>query len=104
MEELMATYMVFHNRVHNRPQMQEYLPKALPTLAPYKHEILVFEESSKVFEGQTNLPRTIVVKFESRDVALAWYNSPEYQAVLPMRLGATEGFAVLVDGFVAPRS
>jgi len=31
---------------------------------------------------------------------MAWYNSPEYQAVCPLRLEATEGFAVVVDGFV----
>jgi uncharacterized protein (DUF1330 family) len=29
---------------------------------------------------------------------MAWYNSPAYQEVLPLRLAATEGFAVLVDG------
>ena len=96
----MSAYFVFHNRIQNAKQMQEYVAKALPTLAPYKHEILVFEANSTVIEGSTNLPRTIVVKFDSREAAMAWYNSPEYQAVLPMRLAATEGFAVLVDGFV----
>ena len=38
------------------------------------------------------------MKFDSRDAALAWYNSPAYQEVLSLRLDATEGFAVLVDG------
>jgi uncharacterized protein (DUF1330 family) len=33
---------------------------------------------------------------------MAWYNSPAYQEVLPLRLAATEGFGVLVDGFVPP--
>jgi hypothetical protein len=45
-----------------------------------------------------------VIKFESRDTALAWYNCAEYQTLLPLRLAATEGFGVLVDGYAAPRA
>jgi uncharacterized protein (DUF1330 family) len=67
-------------------------------MAPYNPEMLVFAEHAEVIEGQTNLPRTIVLKFDSRDAAMAWYNSPAYQEVLPLCLEATEGFAVLVDG------
>jgi uncharacterized protein (DUF1330 family) len=78
--------------------MQEYLSKVRETMAPYNPEILVFAENSEVLEGQTNLPRTVVLRFDSRDTALAWYNSPAYQELLPLRLAATEGFAVLVDG------
>ena len=94
----MAAYFVFHNRVHNPEKMQEYLRKARETLAPYNPEVLVFAENSEVIEGNTNLPRTIVFKFDSRDAAMAWYNSPKYQEVLPLRLEATDGYAVLVDG------
>jgi uncharacterized protein (DUF1330 family) len=35
---------------------------------------------------------------------MAWYNSPAYQEFLPLRLAATEGFGVLVDGFVPAAS
>jgi uncharacterized protein (DUF1330 family) len=101
-EELMAAYFVWHNRIHNAEKMQEYIPKALETLAPYHPEVLVLDENSQVIEGNTHWPRTIVIKFESRDAAMAWYNSPAYQEVLPLRLAATEGFGVLVDGFVPP--
>jgi uncharacterized protein (DUF1330 family) len=79
----MSAYFVIHNRVHDAEKMQEYIPKALETMAPYKPEVLVFDENSDVIEGSTNLPRTIVVRFRSRDDAMAWYNSPEYQAVCP---------------------
>ncbi len=94
----MAVYFVNHNRIHDPEKMREYLSKAGATLAPYNHEKLVFSENSEVIEGNTHLPRTIVIKFDSRDDAMAWYNSPAYQEVLPLRLAATEGYAVLVDG------
>jgi len=96
----MSAYFVFHNRVHNAAKMQEYIPRALETMGPYNPEVLVLEEHSEVIEGSTNLPRTIVIRFRSRDDAMAWYKSADYQAVCPIRLEATEGFAVLVDGFV----
>ena len=97
-----AAYLVFHNRVTNTEKMQEYLAQVGETLTAYDPEILVFAEHAEVIEGQTDLPRTIVLKFDSREAALAWYHSPAYQKVLPLRLEATEGFAVLVDGFVPP--
>ena len=37
--------------------------------------------------------------FKSRADAESWYNSPEYQAIRPLRLAAIEGYAVLVDEF-----
>ncbi len=94
----MAAYLVFHNRVHDAEKLKEYVSKVGGTLAPHHHEILVFSEHAEVIEGDTHLPRTIVLKFDSHDDAMAWYNSPAYHEVLPLRLEATEGYAVLVDG------
>ena len=96
----MSAYFVLHNRIRDARKLQEYIPKAFETMAPYNPEVLVLDEHSEVIEGSTNLPRTIIVKFASREEAMTWYNSPEYRAVLPLRLEATEGFAVLVDGFM----
>jgi uncharacterized protein (DUF1330 family) len=98
----MAAYFVFHNRVLDAQKLQEYIPKAIETFAPYNPELLVLDESSQVMEGSADLPRTVVIKFATREDALAWYRSPAYQAVLPLRLAATEGLCFLVDGLVAP--
>jgi uncharacterized protein (DUF1330 family) len=37
----------------------------------------------------------VIVEFESTAAAKAWYDSPEYQAVVGKRLAATQGFAVI---------
>lgn len=99
----MAAYFVVHDRVKDAKKLHEYIGKAHETMAPYKPELLVADENSTVLEGKTDLPRTIVFKFDTREAAMAWYNSPEYQAILPLRLEATEGYALLVDGFVFPQ-
>jgi uncharacterized protein (DUF1330 family) len=97
----MPAYFVLHNRIRDARMMQEYIPKALATMAPYNAEVLVVDERSQVVEGSTELPRTIVIRFASRADAMAWYDSPAYRAVLPLRLEATDGYVVLVDG-IAP--
>ena len=94
----MSAYFIMHNRIRDEGKLQEYRSKAFETMTAYDYEMLIFDENSHVIEGETNLTRTIVFKFDSRDAMMTWYNSPEYQEVLPLRLEATEGFSVIVDG------
>jgi uncharacterized protein (DUF1330 family) len=96
----MTAYFIFHNRITDPSKMQEYIPKAFASLLPYEPEFLALDENSHIVEGSTDLPRTIVIKFKSRSDAQAWYDSPEYRAALPLRLDATEGIAMIVDGYV----
>ncbi len=94
----MSAYFVFHNLVHDAKKNREYTSLAGETLTPYHPEILVFADHSEVIEGATPLPRTVVIRFDSHEAAMAWYNSPAYQEVRHLRLEATEGYAVLVEG------
>ena len=95
----MAAYMLFHSRVVDREKMQEYLSKVMPTFEPYDPEVVVLEEDSAVLEGESPFPRTVVIRFDSREKALAWYNCAEYGEVRHLRQEATEGYALLCDGF-----
>ena len=95
----MPAYFVFRNRITDNEALQAYIPKAVETMGPYGAELVVLDEKSEIKEGSSDLGRTVILKFESRERAEAWYNSPEYQKVLPERLGASEGYALLVDGF-----
>jgi uncharacterized protein (DUF1330 family) len=94
----MSAYIVFHNRIHDAEKNREYTSLAGQTLTPYHAEILIFSDHSEVIEGATPLPRTVVIRFDSRESAMAWYSSPAYLKVRPLRLEATEGYAVLVEG------
>ncbi len=94
----MAAYFVWHNRIRDAEKMQQYIPKALELLARHGAEVVVFDEGGHCLEGNAPGPRTIVIKFASRDAAMTWYNCEEYRELRPLRLAATEGFGVLVDG------
>jgi uncharacterized protein (DUF1330 family) len=99
----MAAYFIFRHKVLDSDTLNnDYLPKAIETLGPYQPEVLVVDEDIEVIEGSTADTRTVVLKFKDKETAKQWYNSPEYQAVVGIRLGAIDGVAVLCEGFVPP--
>ena len=85
--------------------MTEALVGAKVEAARRKGKLLVLDPASEQLEGQGAGAQTVVLEFESKDKAKEIYESGDYQAVLPTRLGATtDHFAVLVDGFTPPGS
>jgi len=41
--------------------------------------------SPKAIEGGRFASRVIVIEFDSPEQVMAWYNCPEYQAIVPIR-------------------
>jgi uncharacterized protein (DUF1330 family) len=39
-----------------------------------------------------------VLRFATKAAAKAWYESPEYQAILHLRMDNTEGIGVIAEG------
>ncbi len=72
-----------------------------PTLSKYGAKVLVAGPGSEV-EGPARHV-TIVIEFDSVETARAWYDDPEYQAILPGRLdNSTNGSAIIAPAFVPP--
>ena len=97
----MATYVIFNNVVTDAQKMAKYVGRAFELIEASGGEVLVFDEESTILEGDSGLPRTIVLRFNSRDEAEAWYHSPAYREILPLRLEATVGTARIVDDYSA---
>ena len=97
----MAAYMIFTHKVTDADTLNnDYLPRAVETLGPYAPEICVVDENVEIFEGDSDDTRTVVLKFKDRDEAKRWYNSPEYQAIVNLRLNSVTGArGVLCDSF-----
>ena len=98
----MAAYLIFTHKVIDADTLNnDYLPKAVETLGPYAPEILIVDQDIEVIEGDSGHTRTVMLKFRDRDEAKRWCNSPEYQAIVGLRLNAIEGaHAVLCDEFL----
>ena len=88
----MAYYFVANYDVTNMDMYKEYQKKAGPTIMKYGGRPVVVDHKPNDIEGSAS-KMLIVLKFDSEDALNQWYNSPEYQEILPLRLDATEGWA-----------
>jgi len=100
----MTAYLIVNYNIDDSDAYKEYQKGAGPALKIGSDaKLLALDHKSERLEGDTAASQTVVIEFESKEAAKAIYESGDYQAVLPTRLGATSShFAVLVDGFVMP--
>jgi len=94
----MPVYVVVQGRIENRDMLGEYIGKALPTIAANGGRVIGFDETPEVVEGEISHPRTVILEFDDREAFRRWYDSAEYQEVLPLRLESTPGTLIVVDG------
>jgi uncharacterized protein (DUF1330 family) len=95
-----AVYTITQIRVDDWEAYKVYQRAAVPMLQKHGCEVIADEKAPTVLEGEWFGPRTIVLKWASEEAALGWYNSPEYQAILPGRLAASMANLVLVRALV----
>ena len=93
-----AAYLVSHSEVHDPALMQEYAKLAGPTSGPYGGELLASSTEVAHMDGAWKPSRLVIFRFPSMEKAKAWYNSPEYQAIVDMRLKAAHSSLVFVEG------
>ena len=53
--------------------------------------LLVYDHDQNDIEGKSG-QILIILEFESETAALAFYNSPEYQAIVDLRVNASKGW------------
>jgi uncharacterized protein (DUF1330 family) len=92
----MSVYLVVNSTIDDPVLLDEYVSAAGATLGTVPLKLLAIDVGSKTIEGEPAGPRTVILEFESEDDFHAWYDSPEYQAIIGKRHAATTGFAVLV--------
>ena len=97
----MSAYFIASYRITDPAGYEPYVPAVIPTLQAHGCEVLAADYTSQAIEGEPNAV-TVILKFASKEAALAWYNSPEYQAIIHLRTDNTEGTAVLVDQWSPP--
>jgi uncharacterized protein (DUF1330 family) len=80
--------------------IKKYGEKVGATLAPFNghYHFVVAGAKPQGFDGEA--PQGIVViAFDNAEQARAWYDSPAYQAIKPIRQSAVKGRMFIVEGF-----
>jgi uncharacterized protein (DUF1330 family) len=95
----MAAYVIVGVDVSEPEAYSDYAREVPGTLEPYGGRFLVRGGAWSTLEGEWPSSRIVVLEFSSLDRATAWHESPEYQAILPIRQqNAKTHFMVAVEG------
>jgi len=78
-------------------EIVEYLQRIDATLAPFGGRFIVHGATPSALEGSAP-GSPIVIEFPSVKRARAWYDSPGYREILPLRTRNSRSTAYLVDG------
>ena len=97
----MTAYAIAHLRT---PQLNadvvDYIERIQATLDPFAGRFLVHGGDVDVREGEW--PGTIVIiEFPDAQAAGAWYESPAYQEILPLRTNHIDSVALIAQGVPA---
>jgi uncharacterized protein (DUF1330 family) len=94
----MTAYAIAHLRPTGmNSEIIEYIDRIQQTMDPFGGRFLVHMAEVEVVEG--DWPGTVVLlSFPDVETARAWYKSPAYQEILPLRTRHIAGDIVLVDG------
>jgi uncharacterized protein (DUF1330 family) len=94
----MAAYFIVNAHITDPDGLARYRAAVQPSFEGRDVKVLVSTNDATTIEGTPAGERAVVLEFPDRAAALDWYHSDVYQEIVGMRLAATEGFAILVDG------
>jgi uncharacterized protein (DUF1330 family) len=94
----MLAYLVVELDITNPEGMAAYREAVPATLAQYGGRFLVRGGVTELIEGGPEPKRIVVLEFANAAAIKRWYNSPEYQKILPGRLENSTGRAFIVEG------
>jgi uncharacterized protein (DUF1330 family) len=98
----MSTYLINHLRIPGgipNGDALSYLEQVEGTARPYGGTWLANGEVSVVEGAWPGL--AVLMEFPSREASEQWYNSPEYQRILPLRVNNAISDIVLIDSLPA---
>ena len=94
----MPAYFVAEVEVTNPEGYEPYRALAGASIAQYGGRFLVRGGKVEMIEGGPAPQRVVITEFADVEAARRWYNSPEYQAALPIRLANSRGRSFIVEG------
>jgi uncharacterized protein (DUF1330 family) len=94
----MSAYFVVELEIANPEAMEPYRAAVPATIEQYGGRFLTRGGSTELIEGGPEPKRIVIVEFADKAAFRRWYDSPEYQKILPGRLDNSTGRAFVVEG------
>ncbi|MEC7828989.1 MAG: DUF1330 domain-containing protein [Actinomycetota bacterium] len=93
----MSVYFVVQEEVKDQEGLEEYMTAAKSSKLA-RGRALAVDNDVVAIEGEWHGSRLVILEFEDEEAFREWYESPEYQNALPLRLAATDSRGALVKG------
>jgi uncharacterized protein (DUF1330 family) len=94
----MPAYFVVELEITNLEAMAPYREAMPATLTQYGGKFLTRGGATELIEGGPPPKRIVILEFPDAAAVKRWYNSPEYQKILPNRLANSQARAFIVEG------
>lgn len=95
----MAAYVINEIVVTEPERFQTYADQVPAILAQYGGVYVIRGGAPERVDGPEPPHKLVVLRFESREAARAWRNSPEYLAILPIREATSTSRVYIVDAY-----
>ena len=94
----MPAYFVAELDVTNAAGFEPYRVAVPAVLEQYGGRYVIRGGATQLVEGGPEPKRIVILEFADAAAVKRWYNSPEYQKILPLRLANSTGRAFIVEG------
>jgi uncharacterized protein (DUF1330 family) len=94
----MAAYVIAELTVTDPSTFERYRDKVPATITAYGGRYVVRGGTVETLEGDWAPSRLVVLEFPDMATLKRWYNSPEYQEILPLRTEASDSNVIVVEG------
>ena len=91
-------YWIAHVHVTNPDRYKDYVAANAVAFKKYNARFLVRGGRTETVEGGWAPKRIVILEFPSMEKLRAFYGSPEYQKALAIRLKASTGRLIFVEG------
>lgn len=89
-------YVIVTELIRDPAAYRKYAEQARRTIQQANGRALVSDEHPVVLEGSWHGSKSVILEFDSVEAARAWYESPDYQAIVGLRQASTESNAVIL--------
>ncbi|MFC2018212.1 DUF1330 domain-containing protein [Chloroflexota bacterium] len=94
----MSAYLITRVKITDPVEFKKYMKAFLAQLESFPGKTVAAVDDVDVLEGEWPEGRTVIMEFPSKEKALEWYESREYQENAQIRLRSSEGTMILFEG------
>jgi uncharacterized protein (DUF1330 family) len=92
-------YILAQVDVHDPQAYEAYRTRTAAVIEQYGGRFIARGGKVEALEGEVRRNRLVILEFPSTEAARTFYESPEYQAILPFRTRASEADLLLIEGY-----